>query len=48
MRASGWPWKTLAAELGIAESTAIYHANRIGDRRMPRYRPVVATLALGG
>ena len=48
MRASGRAWKTLAAELGIAESTAVYHANRIGDRRMPRYRPVVATLTLGG
>ena len=48
MRASGQAWKTLAAELGIAESTAIYHANRIADRRMPRYRPVVATLTLGG
>ncbi len=48
MRASGWAWKTLAAKLGIAESTAIYHANRIAERRMPRYRPVVATLTLGG
>jgi integrase len=48
MRASGRTWKSLAAALGISESTAIYHANRIGDRRMPRYRPVVAALTLGG
>ena len=38
LSASGWAWKTLAAD----------HANRIDGRRMPRYRPVVATLTLGG
>jgi integrase len=48
MRGSGRAWKTLAAEFGIAESTAIYHAKRIGERRMPRFRPVIATLTLGG
>ena len=40
--------KAIAAELDIADSTAIYHANRAADRPMPRYRPVVATLTLGG
>jgi integrase len=48
MRAAGTPWKALAAELGIAESTAIYHANRVRERPLPRYRPVVATLTLAG
>jgi integrase len=48
MRAAGKPWKALAADLGIAESTAIYHANRAGVRSMARYRPVVATLTLAG
>src|SRR5829696_1353973 len=48
MRAAGKAWKTLAADLGIAESTAIYHANRVAARPLPRYRPVVATLALAG
>src|SRR3954453_11801620 len=48
MRAGGRAWKALAAELDIAESTAIYHANRAGDRPLPRYRPVVATLTLAG
>ena len=48
MRAGGKPWKALAAELGIAESTAIYHAKRAGDRPLPRHRPVVATLTLAG
>ena len=48
MRATGKAWKTIAAELDIAESTAIYHANRAADRPMPRYRAVVATLTLAG
>ena len=48
MRATGKAWKAIAAELGIAESTAIYHAKRATDRPMPRYRPVVATLTLAG
>jgi integrase len=48
MRAGGKAWKALAAELGIAESTAIYHANRVVNRPRPRYRPVVATLTLAG
>jgi integrase len=48
MRATGKAWKAIAAEVGIAESTAIYHAQRIADRSMPRYRPVVATLTLAG
>src|SRR3954451_432822 len=48
MRAAGTLWKALAAELGIAESTAIYHANRVAERPLPRYRPVVATLTLAG
>lgn len=39
MRASGWAWKTLAAELGIAESTAIY--------RQPHRRPADAALLTG-
>ena len=38
MRATGKAWKAIAAELDIAESTAIYHANRAADRPMPRYR----------
>jgi integrase len=48
MRATGKAWKAIAAELDIAESTAIYHANRATDRPMPRYRAVVATLTLAG
>jgi len=48
MRATGKAWKTIAAEAGIAESTAIYHAKRVADRAMPRYRPVIATLTLAG
>jgi integrase len=48
MRAAGRAWKALAADLGIAESTAIYHANRVINRPLPRYRPVVATLTLAG
>ncbi len=48
MRAAGKTWKELAADLGIAESTAIYHANRVAGRPVPRYRPVVATLTLAG
>jgi integrase len=48
MRAAGKAWKALAAELGIADSTAIYHANRVANRPRPRYRPVVATLTLAG
>ena len=48
MRAMGKVWKAIAAELDIAESTAIYHAKRAADRPMPRYRPVVATLTLAG
>jgi site-specific recombinase XerC len=48
MRATGRSWKAIAAELDIAESTAIYHAKRATDRPMPRYRAVVATLTLAG
>jgi integrase len=48
MRATGKAWKAIAAELDIAESTAIYHAKRATDRPMPRYRAVVATLTLAG
>jgi integrase len=48
MRGAGTAWKAIGAELGIAESTAIYHAKRAGDRRMPRYRPVIAALTLAG
>jgi len=48
LRATGKTWTALAAELDIAESTAIYHANRSIVRPMPRYRPVVATLTLAG
>jgi hypothetical protein len=48
MRATGKAWKAIAAELGIAESTAIYHAKRATVRPMPRYRAVVATLTLAG
>jgi integrase len=48
MRATGKTWKAIAAELDIAESTAIYHANRNTVRPMPRYRAVVATLTLAG
>src|SRR3954469_4237165 len=48
MRATGKAWKAIAADLDIAESTAIYHAKRAADRPMPRFRPVVATLTLGG
>jgi integrase len=48
MRATGKAWKAIAAELDIAESTAIYHANRTVARPMPRYRPVIATLTLAG
>jgi integrase len=47
-RATGKAWKAIAADLDIAESTAIYHAKRAADRPMPRFRPVVATLTLGG
>ena len=47
-RATGKTWKAIAAKLDIAESTAIYHANRTVGRPMPRYRPVVATLTLAG
>jgi integrase len=48
MRATGKAWKAIAAELDIADSTAIYHANRTVARPMPRYRPVIATLTLAG
>src|SRR3954469_3919564 len=48
MRTAGKAWKTIAAELDIGESTAIYHAKRVADRPMPRYRSVVATLTLAG
>lgn len=48
MRATGMAWKAIAANLGIAESTALYHASRATERRTPRYRPVVATLTLAG
>jgi integrase len=48
MRATGKTWKAIAAKLDIAESTAIYHANRTVERPMPRYRPVIATLTLAG
>ena len=48
MRATGKAWKAIAAELDIAESTAIYHAKRATDRPVPRYRAVVATLTLAG
>ena len=48
MRATGKAWKAIGAELDIAESTAIYHANRADERPMPRYRAVVATLTLAG
>src|SRR4051794_14314703 len=48
MRATGKAWKAIAAELDIAQSTAIYHANRVAERPMPRYRPVVAALTLAG
>jgi integrase len=48
MRATGKAWKAIAAELDIAESTAIYHTKRATDRPMPRYRAVVATLTLAG
>jgi integrase len=48
MRATGKTWKAIAAKLDIAESTAIYHANRTVARLMPRYRPVIATLTLAG
>src|SRR3954449_2782190 len=46
MRAAGKAWKAIAAEFGVAESTAIYHANRVAARPLPRYRPVIATLTL--
>jgi integrase len=48
MRAAGTAWKAIAAEIGIAESTAIYHAKRVDERTVPRYRPVLATLTLAG
>jgi integrase len=48
MRAAGTAWKKIAAEVGIAESTAIYHAKRAAGRPLPRYRPVIATLTLAG
>jgi integrase len=48
MRASGKAWKSIGAEFGIAESTAIYHAKRAADRPTPRFRPVIATLTLAG
>jgi integrase len=48
LRAGGKAWKALAADLGIAESTAIYHAKRAAARALPRYRPVIATLTLAG
>ena len=48
MRATGEAWKAIGAELDIAESTAIYHASRVDERAMPRYRAVVATLTLAG
>lgn len=48
MRAAGTAWNAIAAELGIAESTAIYHAKRVDERPVPRYRPVIATLTLAG
>ena len=47
-RATGTTWRVLAADLGIAESTAIYHANRLAARPLPRFRPVIATLTLAG
>lgn len=40
MRATGKAWKAIAAGLEIAESNAIYHANRAAEPPMPRYRPV--------
>ena len=48
MRATGKAWRAIAAELDIAESTAIYHAKRAAARPMPRNRAVVATLTLAG
>jgi integrase len=48
MRGTGKAWKTIGAKLDIAESTAIYHANRADARPMPRYRAVIATLTLAG
>ena len=48
MRGEGTAWKAIAADLDIAESTAIYDAKRAAARPMPRFRPVVATLTLGG
>ena len=48
MRGKDNKWKAIAAALDIAETTAIYHAKRAADRPMPRFRPVVATLTLGG
>ena len=48
MRGNGNKWKAIAAELDIGEATAMYHAKRAAARRMPRFRPVVATLALAG
>lgn len=44
MRAAGKQWKVIAADLGIGESTAIYHANRVVGRPLSGYRAVVATL----
>lgn len=40
VRATGKAWKAIAAGLEIAESNAIYHANRAAEPPMPRYRPV--------
>jgi len=45
-RATGKTGKAVAADLGIAESSAIHHANRVAARPLPRYRPVIATLTL--
>src|SRR4051812_16845034 len=39
MRAAGTAWRVLAADLGIAESTAIYHANRVAARPLPDIGP---------
>jgi hypothetical protein len=41
MREGGKAWKALAADLGIAESTASYHANRVRGSARPNKKALL-------
>ncbi len=49
LRSEGHPWKTVASELGVAESTAIWLARRHGtESRASVRRAILATLGCAG